>query len=59
MDKKPVYTLPTAETPKDIDTTFLRKTRSVEVREVQALRTIPEYNQNMNGVDHADQMRTE
>ncbi|KAH3797952.1 piggyBac transposable element-derived protein 4-like [Dreissena polymorpha] len=59
MDKKAIYTLSTAENPKDIDATVLRKTRSGEVHEVQAPRTIPEYNQNMNGVDHADQMRTE
>ncbi|XP_052267419.1 piggyBac transposable element-derived protein 4-like [Dreissena polymorpha] len=59
MDKKPIYTLSTAENPKDIGATVLRKKRNGEVHQVPAPRIIPEYNNNMNGVDHADQLRTE
>ncbi|MCG8074811.1 MAG: hypothetical protein JAY75_01030 [Candidatus Thiodiazotropha taylori] len=59
MDKKPIYTLSTAENPANLVTAVQRKSRRGEVRQVPAPSIIPEYNSNMNGVDVADQLRTE
>ena len=59
MDKKPIYELSTAEDPASIETTVSRKSRSGEIKQVPCPSVIPEYNSNMNGVDHADQLRTE
>jgi len=58
MDKKPIYTLSTAEDPAVIDSSVIRKCRNGDVKEVQAPSVIPAYNMNMNGVDHADQLRS-
>ena len=59
MDKKPIYTLSTADNPATIETTVPRKSRGGEVRQIPAPSIVHEYNQNMNGVDVADQLRTE
>ena len=59
MDKKPIYALSTAEDPASIETTVSRKSRNREIKQVPCPSVIPEYNSNMNGVDHADQLRTE
>ena len=58
-DKKPIYTLSTAENPATIETTVSRKSRNGEIKQVPCPTVITEYNSNMNGVDHADQLRTE
>lgn len=58
MDKKPIYTLSTADNPATIASSVTRKVRGVD-RQVPAPSIIPEYNGNMNGVDVADHLRTE
>lgn len=59
MDKKPVYALSTADDSATIETTVSRKSRNGEIKQVPCPTVITEYNGNMNGVDHADQLRTE
>ncbi|XP_045184371.2 piggyBac transposable element-derived protein 4-like [Mercenaria mercenaria] len=57
-DKKEIFTLSTADNPANIDSSVPRKSRTGDIKEVPAPVTIPEYNNYMNGVDHADQLRT-
>lgn len=59
MDKKATFTLSTAENPATLATTVQRKTKRGEVKEVPAPSVIANYNNYMNGVDIADQLRTE
>ena len=59
MDKKPVYSLSTAENPATIETTVSRKSRNGEIKQVPCPAVVTEYNSNMNEVDHADQLHTE
>lgn len=59
MDKKPIFMLSTAEDPATIASTVQRKSRGGEPKEVPAPSVIQHYNNNMNGVDVADQLRTE
>ena len=59
MEKKPIYALSTSEDPASIETTVSRKSRKGEIKQVPCPSVIPEYNSNMNGVDHADQLCTE
>ena len=58
-DKKPIYLLSTADDPATIETTVTRKSCNGEVKQVPCPTVITEYNSNMNGVDHADQLHTE
>lgn len=51
--------LTTAENPACLDSHVIRKTKTGEMIEVKAPLTVPLYNQFMNVVDHADQIRTE
>lgn len=58
-DKKHIHLLSTAENPATLDSTVTRKSKNGDLREVRAPSIIPQYNDNMNGVDYADQQRTE
>lgn len=57
-DKKHIF-LSTADNPATIDSVVPRKSRNGDIRQVPAPSIVPRYNNNMNGVDHADQLRTE
>ena len=59
MDKKHIYTLSTAEDPAAIERTVQRKNKNGQVKEIRAPSIVPEYNNNMKGVDTADQLRTQ
>ena len=58
-DKKPIFLLSSAENPASLNTTVPRKSRNGQIKDIPAPTIIPQYNMNMNGVDHSDQMRTE
>ena len=57
-DKRVVNLLSTADDP-TVETTVSRKQRDGTKKEVPCPSTLLHYNNNMNGVDHADQMRME
>ena len=59
MDKKHIFFLSTADNPATIESHVERKSRRGELKEVPAPSIVGQYNSNMNGVDHADQLRTE
>ena len=58
QDKKTVNTLSTADDPATIRQTVQRKQKNGNIIEVPCPSTIRQYNDHMNGVDRADQLRT-
>ena len=57
-DKQVVNFLSTADNPLDA-TQVDRKQKNGEVLKVPCPSVVPKYNNHMNGVDHADQLRTQ
>lgn len=58
-DKKHTFFLSKADNLATINTVVPRKSRNGDVRQMHVPSIAPRYNDDMNGVDHADELRTE